>query len=132
MKQKLLLLLTAVAFLLPARLSAYDFESGGIYYELQWDSESQSYNGVYVTSSPSDNQYSGDIVIPSSVEYDGQTYPVSSIGNYAFSSCKALASIEIPNSVTSIGESAFNGCTSLTSIEIPNSVTSRGISDYTR
>ena len=53
-------------------------------------------------------------------------HSVTSIGNYAFSDCDGLTSIEIPNSVTSIGNSAFNGCSGLTSIEIPNSVTSIG------
>ena len=49
---------------------------------------------------------------------------VKSIGDFAFSYCTSLTSVEIPDSVTSIGESAFSGCTSLTSIEIPDSVTS--------
>ena len=47
---------------------------------------------------------------------------VKSIGDYAFSYCDSLTSVEIPDSVTSIGYSAFCGCTSLTSIEIPDSV----------
>ncbi len=51
---------------------------------------------------------------------------VTSIGDYAFSSCSGLTSIEIPEGVTSIGESAFESCTDLTSIEIPASVTSIG------
>ena len=51
---------------------------------------------------------------------------VTSISNNAFYSCTALASITIPNGVTSIGECAFMGCGSLTSITIPNSVTSIG------
>ena len=53
---------------------------------------------------------------------------VTSIGNYAFNTCKALTSVTIPNSVTSIGEWAFYGCSGLTSVTIPNSVTSIG--DY--
>ena len=53
---------------------------------------------------------------------------VKSIGNEAFSECEALTSIEIPNSVTSIGESTFSGCKALTNIEIPNLVASIG--DY--
>ena len=48
------------------------------------------------------------------------------IGNYAFSGCSNLTSIDIPNSVTDIGHSVFKDCSSLTSIKIPNSVTSIG------
>ena len=48
---------------------------------------------------------------------------VKVIGNMAFSSCRSLTNINIPNSVTTIGDSAFWGCDSLTNINIPNSVT---------
>ena len=44
----------------------------------------------------------------------------------AFSGCKNLTSITIPNGLTNIGESAFNGCENLTRITIPDSVTSIG------
>ena len=57
---------------------------------------------------------------------NGTTIPssVTSIGDYAFSSCHGLTSITIPNSVTSIGEHAFESCSGLTSINIPNGLTS--------
>ena len=88
--------------------------------------------------------YHDNIIIPESVIYNGNTYPVTSIrdeaftgkslasitipnsvryiGKMAFSSCSALTSITIGNSVTWIGDDAFSGCSGLTSITIPNSV----------
>ncbi len=69
-------------------------------------------------------KYSGDIVIPESVNYNGITYSVTSIGNGSFSVCYHLTSVVIPNSVTSIGVSAFSDCNSLISVTIPNNLTS--------
>ena len=69
-------------------------------------------------------EYSGNVTIPESVEYEGKTYRVTSIGGAAFEGCSGLTSVTIPNSVTSIGSSAFYGCSGLISVTIPNSVTS--------
>ena len=74
----------------------------------------------------SGGEYSGEIIIPASVQYGEMTYSVTSIGDWAFSICWGLTSITIPNSVTSIGGSAFEDCSGLTSVTIPNSVTSIG------
>ena len=74
----------------------------------------------------SGESYSGSVVIPEKVSYNGKTYSVTSIANSAFSRCTGLTEINIPNSVTSIGNYAFEGCSGLTSITIPNSVTSIG------
>ena len=49
-----------------------------------------------------------------------------SIATSAFSYCRSLTSITIPDSVVGIGDRAFSGCTSLASITIPDSVTSIG------
>ena len=63
-----------------------------------------------------------EIVIPSTYK----NLPVTSIGNYTFSSCNSLASVTIPDSVKSIGDGVFDRCTSLTSVTIPESVKSIG------
>jgi hypothetical protein len=71
----------------------------------------------------------GDIKIaniPSSVEYNGNDYNVSSIGKRAFYDCSSLLMVELPQSIKSIGDCAFYKCTLLKSIVIPNSVTNIG------
>ena len=60
-----------------------------------------------------ENGYEGDIIIPETVVFQEVAYRVTSIGERAFSGCKSLTSIVIPESVTSIGEEAFDGCDSL-------------------
>ena len=81
-------------------------------------------------SSESLNEYSGNVVIPESVTYNGRNYPVTSIGGGAFKNCYSLKNVIIPNSVTNIGVNAFYGCTGLTSVTIPNSVTNIKMSAF--
>lgn len=93
------------------------FEVDGIYY--QWTSD----NSVSVTYKDEEyNSYSGDIVIPQSLAFEGKTYQVTEIGENAFRFCDNLTSVSIPNSVTRIGDCAFQECSSLSYISIPNSV----------
>ncbi len=99
---------------------AYDIEVDGIYYNIT----SAANLRVEVTSG--DKEYSGDIVIPSTITYKSRVFTVGSIGENAFYYCIDLTSVTIPNSVTSIGQKAFSYCVSLRSIEIPNSVTGIG------
>jgi len=70
--------------------------------------------------------YSGEMVIPDSVTYSGQTFAVTGIESNAFDGCFELTSITIPNSVETIGEQAFQGCTGLTSVTIGSGVTAIG------
>ena len=121
MKALKTLLITIAVLLYSTTVSAHDFEVDGIYYNITSDSEMT----VEVTSNSS-TVYSGDVVIPANVVYNGSSYDVTSIGNGAFSGCTGLTNITIPNSVASIRYEAFSGCTSLTDITIPSSVTTLG------
>ena len=89
--------------------TAHDFEVDGIYYNIL----SEEYKTVEVTSGT--NKYTSDVKIPEFITYNGTTYNVTSIGNYAFYNCTSLTSVVIGNSVTSIGEEAFaySGLTSI-------------------
>ena len=66
-------------------------------------------------------QYRGEpeLTIPSQIEHEGKTYPVTKIGEMAFGTLwqtEGLKRIAIPSSVTEIGFSAFNSLIGLESI----------------
>ena len=67
-----------------------------------------------------------EITIPATVEYEGVTYNVTSIGYSAFEDCTYLVSLTMPEGIERIESSAFEGCTALKSAVIPDSVTSLG------
>ncbi len=62
------------------------------------------------------------VYINPTVTYNGRTYSVTSVRDYAFEGCSSLTSVNIPSSVTKIGYRAFYGCSRLTSVTIPYSV----------
>ena len=90
--------------------SAYDFEEGGLYYNI---------NGDAATLTTGDVAYTGNIVIPATVEHDGTTYNVTAIGT-VFQNNTTVTSLKLPTSVTSLPASCFAGMTGLLELEIPN------------
>ena len=117
------LLLTLLCLSLSAR--AHDAEVDGIFYNL--DAANKTATVTFKGNNEySFDEYSGAVVIPETVTYNGITYSVTTLGRYCFSGCSSLTSITIPNSVKSLGDGCFSYCRSLTSITIPNSVKSLG------
>ena len=122
--------LSILIWLLPMVVSAHDIEvenAYGVTIYYNWINDKSELEVTYRGSSPYIyNEYNGNIDIPHSIFYEGNTYNVTSIGESAFAQCYEMTSLYIPNSVTSIGNYAFGSCSSLTSITIPNSVTTIG------
>ena len=106
--------------------SVKNAEGVEIWYD--FDSSTNTASVTYKENSYSsyNNEYTGEVVIPSTVTYEGEEYNVTSIGDEAFYYCYSLTSITLPEGVTSIGSSAFEDCYSLTSITLPKGVTEIG------
>ena len=123
MKQfRITILLTMLMSMFGSKAFAHDIEvanNDGVIIYYKWANEAKTELAVSYRGSKYDsysNEYTGNVIIPESVDYNGNTYPVTSIGSYAFSYCFDLTSVTIPNSVTSIGESAFSTCSGLATI----------------
>ena len=96
--------------------------------DIQYTIDENDSTAVSVTGTTGygDKNNKKDLVLPETVEYNGVTYTVTSIGKGAFAGKNGLNSIVIPNTVVLIAESAFASNWGLTSIEIPASVVEIG------
>ena len=133
MKQKLILFfILTIVLVTPKEAVAYDFSAVApsgqtLYFKIVGGNAQVTYplfsnhDYYYGYTKPT-----GNLSIPDSVLYGGNTYSVTSIGDRAFYGCSGLASITIPNSVTSIDTFAFYGCSGLLSVTIPKFVTYLG------
>lgn len=123
MKKSLLLLSLTVAFAMQA--SAQDFSVDGLDYSV-----SDADNNEVAVSGYEGNDLSGDLDIPSTVDYNGTTYTVTSINNQAFMSCSGLSSIYIPSTVKSVGIFAFWNCTGVTELTLEDGVENIGFGAF--
>ena len=128
---KLRFILLFVVVLLAGNAAAYDFESGGLYYNIL-DADAKT---VEVTLEgekdgwDTKSSYSGDIVIPSTVTNGNETYSVKKIGQYAF--CRSeIISLTIQNGIETIDECAFLYSSQLVDVSLPSSLTSIGNSAF--
>lgn len=92
-----------------------------------------------------DKELSGDIVIPTSITYNGTIYQVTGMvaptnitawssntvttDGGAFQSCR-ITSISLPTSITTIAAGAFNGCSNLSSVSLPSNLVSIGAASF--
>ena len=117
--KKIVLILFAI--LIKTELFAVQFENNGIHYNIPDPSKKECWlikdtenNGVVISSN-----YTGMIVIPSQVEYEGEKYDVTKIDRYAFYGSK-VSFISLPNSIQEIDINAFSNSANLEKVVLPN------------
>lgn len=122
MKKKFLF----IVFMMLALTASASVKIGDFYYELNAETQTAE-----LVAKRGKYWFYKEVVIPSSVNYEGIDYNVTSIANAAFEECY-MTSVTISEGVTKIGNGAFVGCSRLTSVTIPNSVTTIGNSAFYR
>ena len=125
MRQQITRIALLAVVLLATLASSAAVKIDGIYYQL-YSTTANVTNSKDGSSSYFPKDYSGDVVIPKEVTYEGTTYTVTVIDNYAFEYCTGLTSVTFPETLTSIGWHAFEYCTGLTSVTFPESLTTIG------
>lgn len=69
--------------------------------------------------------YSGDIVVPATINYQGKSYPVTEVLSYAFSGDN-LKSVVLPEGITKIADDVFFAAHDLETVQMPSTITSWG------
>lgn len=114
--------ITFLVLLMSTSVFAFDCEVDGIYYSRLSVDEFEVTYGT--------NKYTGDVVIPTTVEYKEKQFKVVQIGSNAFKDCTSLTSVIIPQGITSLPDNIFSGCTCLTNVSIPKSVNTIGVKAF--
>lgn len=73
----------------------------------------------------------GEIILPETVMYEGQTYTVTAIDNNTFRGCANLTgTLIIPSAVKTIGTLAFSNCSGFTQLVLPDAMEILGHSTF--
>lgn len=111
----------ACAFVLSVMTFAHDFEVNGLYFTKQKNNTVNiSFKG---TSYASSMVYSGDVVVPETVEFEGVTYTVVGVDDGTFNYCTKLTSVTLPKTVTTLGGYIFENDSKLTSVVLGSPTT---------
>ena len=111
----------------------YTHEGQTLYYRLKTDALTNQTYAIcsYPTLTPTTvetlwdgyEKPVGDVEIPGTVAYDGQSYPVLDVGRCAFAYCDGITSVTIPEGVFKLGNAAFYNCLGLQTITLPDGLT---------
>ncbi len=116
--KKILLILLLAVIPLGASAQAITAKVNGLWYTIMLRN-----NTCWVSYVPEGYpEYAGDIVIPSTIEYKGNTLQVKEIEMTAFAGYKKVTSVVISEGVTEIGMSAFDGCSGLQRVHLPSTL----------
>lgn len=96
-------LLAVLMTLLPSTAFAWDFESGGLYYDIVSFTEFT----CAVAKAPEGSNYTGNIAIPATVTYNNRELKVVGINKEAFRGCN-IESVTGGENLTYVGQSAFS------------------------
>lgn len=98
---------------------------GSLYYNLNASAYTAEVTCEYACSR--DNYAEAkSLSIPAMVEYMGNTFRVTGIGDAAFAYCKSLMSVAIPQGIMRVGAYAFYHCRNLRSVSIADGLTTIG------
>ena len=126
----MLLFLTVSASWTGAKAEIWGVPIGDYYYRLDDSNHTGAItNKKMSTTIQISNSYSGNVKIPSSVTYEGESYTITRIENNAFYKCTSLESITIPKTIKEIGLMAFEGCSQLKTISVEIENTSFSATD---
>ena len=118
-----MLVIATVAWASPKDDDFFEGKFGGpigMYYYYIEDNEAviTNFNASEKGSANGGGAYESEVTIPSSVTYEGETYPVVGIQDFAFYNCPDLVVVNIPNTIQTIGQSVFRSCPKLTRINV--------------
>lgn len=123
MKRKIYLLFTVLLMMAATSAWADKVQIGNLYYNLNSDGTATvTYPNESAPSQTNPSSYKGDITIPATVDYGGQTYKVTAVGDSAFF-YSTITSITFSEGLNTIGNNSFARCKSIKTVVLPNSVT---------
>lgn len=117
-----------VAVVIPQSALAQDFSAVSpsghtLYYNIvNGEAQVTSENPSPAMGSSAYANLRGNVIVPDSVTHNGITYPVTSLGIYAFMYCTNLNQLSLPSTMRVIGPYSISVCQALDSVSIPNTV----------